>query len=272
MANACSVIMRTKKYPTPTASNLAHNAGLKVASYWLNKNPKLLQNIVLKDYKKVNEVWSKWISDIEQRYYDNHNRKMRSDAVRIEEGLVVVGKDVADRENIQKLNRLINAFVEQFEKDNNTKVLHWSIHNHEGKSENDKNIHIHFLFSNVNNNGEMVRRNWAKSYMSELQTHIFECAKPIFEGIERATNYKEQGKKAPKHQHHRVHRENQKNKQIQAEIANLGFNVELKPETTIKEAIKALKQAYTAERKRLKASKEATQKDYQELKQKLQPS
>ena len=250
--NVCSVNIRpSAKVKPPTAANLAHNAGMKVASYWLDKNPHLLQSQSFTNYQDINEVWNRWVADAEQRYYKTHKRKMRSDAIRIEEGLIVIGKDVADRDNVQKLNQLINAFVKRFEEDNNSEVLHWSIHNHEGKNEQDKNIHIHFLFSNVNNNGEMVRRKWSKNYMSKLQDDIYDCAKDIFQNIERATNYKEQGKQAPKHQHHRVFRAKQEKEDL-------------------KKQLKQLKEDYKKERELLKATGTATQKDYQELKKKYE--
>lgn len=207
MANANSISIRsTKNYKTPSASNLAHNCGLKVATYWLDKNPDLAQSQKIDSYKEVNEIWNQWITEAKELYSKTHQRQIRDDAVIIEEGLIVIGSDVEDRDNLDKLRLMTLAFIEKFEKDNNTKVLYWSIHDHEGKDDEHKNLHVHFFFSNVNNNGDMVRRNWKKSYMAQLQTDIYDASMPYFKSVERAKNYQELGLKAPKHQHHRVFR------------------------------------------------------------------
>lgn len=220
MANSNSISIRnSKKYTTPTGANLAHNAGLKVASYWLDKNPKLEQNFQPKSYSEVNEVWNNWIAEAKERYLRKHNRGIRSEAVIIEEGLISVGKDVQGREDLSKLNSMVLKFVEKFEKDNNTQVLHWSIHNHEGKNEDTKNIHAHFFFDNIAKDGEMVRRRWKKSYMAQLQTDVFEASKNIFDDIERAIDYEKIGQKAPKHQHHRVFRLQQERAEAKIELA-----------------------------------------------------
>lgn len=251
MANSNSISIRnSKKYTTPTGANLAHNAGLKVASYWLDKNPNLEQNFQPKSYSEVNEVWNSWIADAKERYLRKHNRGIRSEAVIIEEGLISVGKDVQGREDLSKLNSMVLKFVEKFEKDNNTQVLHWSIHNHEGKNEDTKNIHVHFFFDNIAKDGEMVRRRWEKSYMAQLQTDVFEASKNIFDGIERAIDYEKIGQKAPKHQHHRVFR-------LQQERAEA--KVELATQKDLKEKIAKL-------REELKAN-HAERKDYALLEQ-----
>lgn len=51
MANTNSVLIRsTKNYKTPSASNLAHNCGLKVATYWL-----LLFCFIIRIHKSIKE-------------------------------------------------------------------------------------------------------------------------------------------------------------------------------------------------------------------------
>ncbi len=241
MANANSVLIRsTKNYKTPSASNLAHDCGLKVATYWLDKNPDLAQSQNIDSYAKVNEVWNQWLNESKELYSKKHQRQIRDDAVIIEEGLIVIGSDVEDRDNLDKLRLMTLSFIEKFEKDNNTKVLYWSIHNHEGKDEEHKNLHVHFFFSNVNNDGEMVRRNWKKSYMAQLQTDIYDASKPSFGSIERATNYQELGLKAPKNQHHRVFRtdaiinEAKESSQVQAKEEDLKKGI-----TKLREEFKA---------------------------------
>ncbi|WP_456391210.1 plasmid recombination protein, partial [Hydrogenimonas sp.] len=193
MANSCSVILRSRKTKAPNAGNLVHNAGLKSANYWLDYKPDLMQLEKIKSTKEANEKWRAWIEAIEENYKKNKERKLRSDAVRIEEGLIVVGKDVVGRENSEKLRALVENFISLFQKKYNTGVLHWAIHDHEGVSEVDKNIHVHFLFSNFGFDGNNVRNEMTKYELSKLQDMIFEAAQPVFEGVKRATNYAKMG-------------------------------------------------------------------------------
>jgi hypothetical protein len=241
MRNSISVAIRNAKlYKTPTAANLAHNIGEVSVSYWLDKNPKLSHSFLnMKDSKKfieeynklnkrdrlkrLNEIWRDWIKEAEEIYTQkskerivsknpNSNnkeikgRKLRSDAVRIEEGLIVIGRDVNDRDDIVRVKAFYEEYLKEFEKIYNTKVLHASIHNHEGKNKKEKNIHIHFLFRNVDNDGVLVKRRMHRKELSSLQDLAFSVGKRHFVDLQRADSYYKKGKYSPKQQSHRVFR------------------------------------------------------------------
>jgi hypothetical protein len=157
------------------------------ASYWLDKDPNLTQSYTFTSHEELTEHWNSWQAEARQRYSTNpnHKRKIKSNAVLIEEGLIIIGTDVVvTNENIESIAK---DFIKRFEEDNRTQVRHWSYHNHEGhKNENGEekiNRHVHFLFDNVNNDGEMVRRNWARSYLEKLQEDIYEVSKAYLPNI-----------------------------------------------------------------------------------------
>ena len=232
MANANAVIIRKPKiYKIPTSSNLAHNSGLTQATYWLNDGKDIIQSIKLKDMGEINNIWKKWEEEAKDRYKNNplNKRSLKSNAVIVEEGLIVIGSHVQATKN--EIVKILNDFVIKFQKDNNTKILHIAYHNHEGHEDTNRNEvinrHAHFLFANVNNNGVMVRRNWKRDYLKQLQDDIFEISKKYIPTIER-------GKEAThkeiyidgtlvkinerKHQHHRIYREQQKQETIRNQL------------------------------------------------------
>lgn len=231
MANTNAVIIRKPKlYKIPTTLNLAHNSGINRATYWLNDGKNIIQNIKFDNKEEIDNIWEKWQEEAKARYKNNplSKRVLKSNAVIVEEGLIVIGSHVqVTQENIINI---LNDFVKKFEVDNNTKILHWAYHNHEGHEENRKEVinrHAHFLFANVNNNGVMVRRNWKRDYLKKLQDDIFEISKNYIPNIER-------GKEATytevyidgnlikinerKHEHHRVFREKQKQESIRNQL------------------------------------------------------
>jgi len=216
MANCNTIIIRnSKQNKVPSASNLAHNTTLKKATYWIKESNNLYQSFKPKNYNELNEIWNSWANEAKKRYKNKHKRNIRNDAVLIEEGMIIIGSDVDATD--EQIHQIINNFIKKFEKDNNTKVRHFAYHNHEGFINKDKkpiiNRHIHFLFDNVDNNGNMVRRNWKRSYLSQLQDDIYQVSKNIIPLVERATDYKKEGKKAPKQQHHRVFRKEKEQEQ-----------------------------------------------------------
>ena len=232
MANANAVIIRKAKiYKIPTSSNLAHNSGVTLATYWLNNGKDMIQNIKFKDMEEINNIWKKWEEEAKSRYKNNplNKRALKSNAVIVEEGLIVIGTHVqATKNNIVKI---LNDFVRKFQKDNNTTILHIAYHTHEGHEDTNKNEvinrHAHFLFANVSNNGVMIRRNWKRDYLKQLQDDIFEISKKYIPNIER-------GKEAThkevyidgtlvkinerKHKHHRVYREQQNQEAIRNQL------------------------------------------------------
>lgn len=195
MANANAVIIRKAKlYPRPSLHNLLHNSGLILATYWIKSVVNIKQAPKIKNQEEAIKIWDKWIIILRERYKKNNKnkRELRSDAIIIEEGLIVIGRDVVANEN--QIIQISNDFIKKFEQDNNTNILHASYHNHEGHIDNDEkeviNRHIHFLFANVSKDGKMIRRNWKRDYLKKLQDDIYEISKKYIQNIERGKEAK----------------------------------------------------------------------------------
>jgi hypothetical protein len=232
MANANAVIIRKPKlYKIPTTSNLAHNSGLTQATYWLYNGKDMMQSRKFKDIEEINNIWRKWEEEARARYKNNpiNKRALKSNAVIVEEGLIVIGTHV--KAETTEIVKLVYDFLIKFQKDNNTKILHIAYHTHEGHEDTNRNEvinrHAHFLFANVNNNGVMVRRNWKREYLKKLQDDIYEISKKYIPTIERGKEaiYKEvyiDGNivkiNGRKHQHHRVYREQQRQEAIRNQL------------------------------------------------------
>ena len=220
MANANAVIIRKAKlYPRPSLHNLLHNSGLILATYWIKSVVNIKQAPKIKNQEEAIKIWDKWIIILRERYKKNNKnkRELRSDAIIIEEGLIVIGRDVVANEN--QIIQISNDFIKKFEQDNNTNILHASYHNHEGHIDNDEkeviNRHIHFLFANVSKDGKMIRRNWKRDYLKKLQDDIYEISKKYIQNIERGKEAKYEQKNIngkivnvniKKHIHPRVYR------------------------------------------------------------------
>lgn len=232
MSNANAVIIRKPKlYKVPTSTNLAHNSGITQATYWLNDGKDIIQSIKFKDMEEINNIWKKWEEEARTRYKNNlsNKRALRSNAVIVEEGLIVIGTHVQATKN--EILKILNNFVRKFQKDNNTTILHIAYHTHEGHEDTNKNEvinrHAHFLFANVSNSGVMVRRNWKRYYLKQLQDDIYEISKQYIPTIERGkeVTHKEiyiDGTLVKinerKHQHHRIYREQQKQETIRNQL------------------------------------------------------
>lgn len=273
MANANAVKIRSTKknangkpkYPKPSGANLAHNSAVNKATYWLNDGNKIIQSQSYNNTHEVNADWIKWENEARERYLQNekNQRAIKSNAVLLEEGLIIIGTDVNAKE--KDIEKIVKDFVAKFEKDNNTKVRHWAYHNHEGHEEDGKehiNRHVHFIFDNVDNNGTMVRRNWKRDYFRQMQTDIFDISKKYIKNIERAkeSEYEEVEIEdrivkvnTRKQIHHRVFRNMKENEQI----------ADLKEEKTIlKKENSSLKGQVT----RNKNEKEKLKEELQKLK------
>ena len=195
MANANAVIIRKAKlYKRPSIHNLLHNCGLILATYWIKSVINIKQTPKIKNKDEADKIWKQWLSILREIYKVNNKnkRELRSDAVIIEEGLIVIGRDVVANEN--QIIQILNEFLQKFSQDNNIEILHVSYHNHEGHLDDDNNEvinrHIHFLFSNISKNGLMVRRNWKRDYLKKLQDDIFEISKKYIPNIERGQEAK----------------------------------------------------------------------------------
>lgn len=259
MANANAVKIRSTKkkangkpkYPKPSGANLAHNSAVNKATYWLNDGNKIIQSQSYNNTHEVNADWIKWENEAKERYLQNekNQRAIKSNAVLLEEGLIIIGTDVNAKE--KDIEKIVKDFVAKFEKDNNTKVRHWAYHNHEGHEEDGKehiNRHVHFIFDNVDNNGTMVRRNWKRDYFKQLQTDIFDISKKYIKDIERAkeSEYEEVQiddrivkVNTRKQIHHRVFRQMKENEQVQE--LNLKFTDMMKERDEAKKENETLK-------------------------------
>jgi chromosome segregation ATPase len=259
MANANAIKIRSTKkkangkpkYPKPSGANLAHNSAVNKATYWLNDGNKIIQSQSYNNTHEVNADWIKWENEARERYLQNekNQRAIKSNAVLLEEGLIIIGTDVNAKE--KDIEKIVKDFVAKFEKDNNTKVRHWAYHNHEGHEEDGKehiNRHVHFIFDNVDNNGTMVRRNWKRDYFKQMQTDIFDISKKYIKNIERAkeSEYEEVEIEdrivkvnTRKQIHHRVFRQMKENEQVQE--LNLKFTDMMKERDTFKKETSSLK-------------------------------
>ena len=291
MANANAVKIRSTKkkangkpkYPKPSGANLAHNSAVNKATYWLNDGNKIIQSQSYNNTHEVNADWIKWENEARERYKNNPNnqRAIKSNAVLLEEGLIIIGTDVNVKE--KDIEKIVKDFVAKFEKDNNTKVRHWAYHNHEGHEEDGKehiNRHVHFIFDNVNNDGVMVRRNWKRDYFKQMQTDIFDISKKYIKNIERAkeSEYEEVEIEdrivkvnTRKQIHHRVFRQMKGNEQI--ENLNLKFTDMMKERDETKKENSTLKGQNTKlknEKGKLKEELQALKDESKDLRAELQ--
>ena len=225
MANSLTIQLRpTRKYDKPSVANLFHNAGLSKATYWIKNPDSLISNLDLKNLttRQAVNLWRKWEEEATNLVIKNKGKNPQEKQVLIEEGLMVIGKDVLEKDP-KIFIKIFEEFKEWFEKKYNTKIVAYFFHNHEGYIDEktgdfSTNLHIHFFFRNVDIFGNSVRRQIKKSDLSLFQDKIFEIGKKYIPNLERATNYKELGLKAPKHKSHREYRL-EKNKQMQLKLS-----------------------------------------------------
>ena len=120
MANTNAVIIRKPKlYKVPTTLNLAHNSGINQATYWLNDGKNIIQSIKFNNKEEIDNIWKKCEEESKARYKDNplNKRVLKSNAVIVEEGLVVIGSHVEVAE--ENIINILNDFVKKFEIDKN---------------------------------------------------------------------------------------------------------------------------------------------------------
>jgi len=228
MANALTIQLRpTQKYSAPSVANLIHNAGLAKATYWIKDSNNIIQKFTIKNVAHAIDLWRSWEDYAKLLINIKKNRNPLKNQILIEEGLLVIGKDVLEKDP-KIFIQIFKEFEKWFEEKYNTKILYWSFHNHEGhfteEGEFSQNLHIHFFFRNVDNFGESVRRKIKKADLSYFQDKIFEIGKKYIPTLQRAKNYFKEGKKAPKHKSHRQYRtekEREKEQKLLAKIKDL---------------------------------------------------
>ncbi|WP_297465016.1 hypothetical protein [Thermococcus sp.] len=228
MANALTIQLRpTQKYSAPSVANLIHNSGLAKATYWIKDSNNIIQKFTIKDVAHAVDLWRAWEENAKLIINLKKNRNPLKNQILIEEGLLIIGKDVLEKDP-KIFIKIFKEFEKCFEEKYNTKVLYFVFHNHEGhfteEGEFSQNLHIHFFFRNVDDFGESVRRKIKKSDLSLFQDKIFEIGKKYMPTLQRAKNYFKEGKKAPKHKSHRQYRtekEREKEQKLLAKIKDL---------------------------------------------------
>ena len=185
MANFASVKIRErKKIAPPSLHSILHNSRIgKEATYLLPQEYRH-ENFHSKKISNANGTWDRWVEEIEQRYQAAHNRKLRSDAVRIEEGLIVLSDEQVRNSEPAEIWEKMQEFARWFEKRHNTEILSLDWHRDEGKVIDGKvsyNEHCHFFFADVGMDGNKVRSNWKRSgeELREMQDKIAELFEPL---------------------------------------------------------------------------------------------
>ena len=272
MAKFASVKIRErKKIKPPTMHSILHNSRIgKEATYLLPKKHRH-DNYHLNKISNATKTWNDWTQKIEQRYQDKHGRKLRSDAVRIEEGLIVLSDEQVRQCNPDEIWEKMQEFVRWFEERHNTEILSLDWHRDEGEIVDGQptyNEHAHFFFADVDRNGNKVRSNWKRSgeELREMQDKIAELFEPL--GFERGVaNQKKEYRRPREQRQHKQKKQQQqtlaKLKDIQAE--NKRLRAALKEAGAKREQYAALE----AEIRELKAEAKSKELTMSELQQRV---
>ena len=201
MSRFVSVVIRNpRKTKQPTTHNLRHNSRLTPDPNYMLPRELRLKNYNLYTVFDASKTWGEWETEIGDLYKEQHlkGRQIRSDAVRLDEGLIVLSEEQVNNckpDDIwEKMQEYINWFEERFL----TVIYTLDWHRDEGHAEEDlnevqkletRNNHAHFIFSNVDSNGDMIRRNWDQkgTEFKEMQDQIAKIFKPL--GFVRGVNY-----------------------------------------------------------------------------------
>ena len=223
MAKFASVKIRErKKIKPPTMHSVLHNSRIgKEATYLLPKKHRH-DNYHLHKISNANKTWNDWTQKIEQRYQDKHGRKLRSDAVRIEEGLIVLSDEQVRQCNPDEIWEKMQEFVKWFEERHNTEILSLDWHRDEGEIVDGQptyNEHAHFFFADVDRNGNKVRSNWKRSgeELREMQDKIAELFEPL--GFERGIANQKKEYRRPREQ--RQHKQKKQQQQTLAKLKDI---------------------------------------------------
>ncbi|HIA03348.1 MAG TPA: hypothetical protein EYN66_15810 [Myxococcales bacterium] len=223
MARFASVKIRERgKIKAPTLHSILHNSRIgKEATYLLPKEFRR-SNYHAAKISNATKTWENWVAVIEDRYRNAHNRKLRSDAVRIEEGLIVLSDEQVRNCDPDQIWQKMQEFARWFEERHNTEVLSLDWHRDEGEIVNGEptyNEHAHFLFADVDRSGNKVRSNWQRSgeELREMQDKIAELFAPL--GFERGIANQQKEYRRPREQ--RQYRQKQKKEKIVKRAAKL---------------------------------------------------
>jgi hypothetical protein len=185
MSKFASVKIRDrKKIKPPSLHSLLHNQRLSADANYLLPTEYRKDNYHLNPISNATKVWNEWNNKIQERYKKSHKRKMRSDAISIEEGLIVLSAEQVEQCDPDAIWKKAQEFKAWFEKRHNTEILSLDWHRDEGIVENDKailNEHIYFLYADVDADGNKIRNQWQRSgaELREMQDKIFEIFKDL---------------------------------------------------------------------------------------------
>ena len=227
----------------------------------------------------------------EARYQDKHNRKLRSDAVRVESALLILSEEQVARCNPDEIWQKCIEFKEWFELEFHTKIRAMDWHRDEGAVDEkgeliSRNNHVHIEYDNVDKEGEMVRRKFSKGALYKLQDKTAEIFKPLgFERgndsrkdpnytVKRGLSIKEYRAKMKREKDAKMKKENEAkqkfNRQILAKAKDVNqTNRELKQEQKrIREAMKQV-EAERQDYAMLEQKNSDIRREMQELKNKV---
>ena len=182
MAKYASIKTRPRTEAKPSPGTLAHNQRLA-------KNIDLLptehqqENYHMNRLSNVSKVFQEWKIENEERYQKINNRKLRSDAHRLESLAIILSGEQVKECDSDAIWEKAQEFKTFFEEKYKTKVRTMDWHrdeghiNDEGKAE--INDHIHLEFDNVNFEGKMVRKLFSKGDLIKFQDKIAEIYKPL---------------------------------------------------------------------------------------------
>ena len=188
MSQYASVKKRTKDAKAPCPFTFIHNARLdKNIEYLLPKHLRL-KNYHMTSISNATKTFNSWKRENEDRYEKIRNRKLRSDAHRLESLLIILSEEQVNKCNPNEIWERAKLFKEWFEMKYETIVRTMDWHRDEGHSDEDenddhkletRNNHIHLEFDNVNNQGKMVRRLFSKGDLKIFQDKIAEIYSPL---------------------------------------------------------------------------------------------
>ena len=181
MAKYASIKVRPKNENSPNIGTVLHNQRYVKPDDLLPEEYRL-PNYHLTPVTNVTKTVNDWVVENEKRYQSTHNRKLRSDARRLESLVIVLSGEQVEKCSPTEIWQNAIVFKEWFEERYKTKVRTVDWHRDEGRIEDDKvirNDHIHLEFDNVNADGKMVRRLFSKGDLINFQDKIAEIYKPL---------------------------------------------------------------------------------------------
>jgi len=182
MAKYASIKVRPRDENSPNIGTVLHNQRYVKVNDLLPEKYRL-PNYHLIPVTNVTKTVNDWVAENEKRYQSTHNRKLRSDANRLESLAIILSGEQVEKCSPDEIWRNAIAFKTWFEERYKTKVRTMDWHRDEGSiSEIGKvirNDHIHLEFDNVNTDGKMVRRLFSKGDLINFQDKIAEIYKPL---------------------------------------------------------------------------------------------